>query len=280
MTSKFNTGDVVILNSGGPDMTILTKFNERIGPSDNIEVTWITKEGDKKTAVFPPECLKLKREIPLDGQAQIIDTTSTIIHEESIQSFSTRSNGGFQLPLLESYLETYPDVYLLQVGLEAAKYLPSPQYKHPGKTPKSYRTVKIVENPTIKQNDIRLIEISDDGVFVLKAIIRLVDEVTVPTTSISKEEKKQTNNGIVNEFLAFDAVNDLEVIVSGPGDKVVSIREKETIHKLINYFKFHTKNLPGGGFSLKYVSPLKDPGFSSKEKPVSKTKSRVPESEA
>jgi uncharacterized protein YodC (DUF2158 family) len=58
MKSEFKVGDVVVLKSGGPRMTI-TKM-EVTFDADVSRVEWIW-EGELRIAAFPVECLKKVR---------------------------------------------------------------------------------------------------------------------------------------------------------------------------------------------------------------------------
>ena len=50
--TQLERGDIVRLNSGGPDMTVSS-----VGPS--VEVVWITEQGEALIGIFPAVCLML-----------------------------------------------------------------------------------------------------------------------------------------------------------------------------------------------------------------------------
>ena len=53
--NKFEIGDVVHLNSGSPDMTVEDVFPK----TNNVQTCWFNEVGEKRIAVFHPDCLHL-----------------------------------------------------------------------------------------------------------------------------------------------------------------------------------------------------------------------------
>ena len=53
--NKFEIGDVVHLNSGSPDMTVESVFSA----TSSIQTCWFNEVGEKRTAIFHPDCLHL-----------------------------------------------------------------------------------------------------------------------------------------------------------------------------------------------------------------------------
>jgi uncharacterized protein YodC (DUF2158 family) len=57
--SKFKIGDVVVLNSGSPSMTVTTiEEGEADTGGDDIYTCWIDPAGKEHTSSFPEACLK------------------------------------------------------------------------------------------------------------------------------------------------------------------------------------------------------------------------------
>ena len=52
---KFKVGDVVVLNSEGPHMTVVT----HIAPSGACGVSWFSQDGSHNIHEFPEQCLRL-----------------------------------------------------------------------------------------------------------------------------------------------------------------------------------------------------------------------------
>lgn len=50
---KFKIGDVVVLKSGGPEMTV-----ENIDEQGNVTCTWFDKDNNRKTETFKEEMLE------------------------------------------------------------------------------------------------------------------------------------------------------------------------------------------------------------------------------
>ena len=56
---SFTVGDVVILKSGGPMMTVTAAFNREQDGSPWVKVYWLSKDGsDCSNSEFPAELLK------------------------------------------------------------------------------------------------------------------------------------------------------------------------------------------------------------------------------
>ena len=53
--NKFEIGDVVHLNSGSPDMTVEDVFPK----TNNVQTCWFNEVGEKRIALFHPDCLHL-----------------------------------------------------------------------------------------------------------------------------------------------------------------------------------------------------------------------------
>ncbi len=56
--NNFDLGDVVVLKSGGPKMTIFNKIYQ-----GQVNVKWFNVDGKVDTALFPVECLILAVEL-------------------------------------------------------------------------------------------------------------------------------------------------------------------------------------------------------------------------
>ena len=60
MSDQLKLGDTVVLNSGGPVMTV-TGLNAGYSDHD-IVCSWFLENGERKSDVFPPESLKHARD--------------------------------------------------------------------------------------------------------------------------------------------------------------------------------------------------------------------------
>lgn len=67
---SFTVGDVVILKSGGPQMTVTAAFNREQDGSPWVKVYWLSKDGtDCSDSEFPAELLKHYERPPVVGIA-------------------------------------------------------------------------------------------------------------------------------------------------------------------------------------------------------------------
>jgi hypothetical protein len=65
MSKKLRIGDVVKLNSGSPNLTVLRIFESQVCDSEGFkaDVAWVGKSGEEEVATFPVVCLRKIRKL-------------------------------------------------------------------------------------------------------------------------------------------------------------------------------------------------------------------------